>query len=334
MEDASKNAFRRGAPDWQALLRWSAQHSDGTVPTRAMDETERAWLESALRQNMIDEVQRMKEISYVLELEEPPDGYDEEQFIDAKAELLEEMQDLVESIDNARDLKGVGGFGALMELMSCEHAKLRCRAAEVIATSVQNNPDAQEWALEGGALNQILKLFEDVEPECRTKGMLAVSCLLRGHKPAREAFQKEGGYERLLKLMDTSSGEVKTLRKIAQFLSAMLIEEPTTIHPIVNLGFHTRFTEYLDHEDSGMREAALRLLLSVYDADNHARNIAKRSTLPAILEVRDKALRAVDGGDEETILEEHDLVKKLQALLDLADPNCSTVETGTMVLDA
>lgn len=60
MEDASESAFRRGAPDWQALLRWSAQHSDGTKPTRIMDEAERAWLESALRQNMIDEVQRMK----------------------------------------------------------------------------------------------------------------------------------------------------------------------------------------------------------------------------------------------------------------------------------
>lgn len=270
----------------------------------------------------------------MLELEEPPEGYDDEQFVNAKAELLEEMQDLVESIDNARDLKGVGGFGALMELLSCKHAKLRSRAAEVIATSVQNNPDAQEWALEGGALTEILKLFEDVEPDCRTKGMLAVSCLLRGHKPAREAFQKEGGYERLLKLMDKSSGEVKTLRKIAQFLSAMLIEEPTTIHQVVNLGFHTRFTEYLDHEDSGMREAALRLLQSVYNADNHARNIAKSSALPAILELRDKALRAVDGEDEETVLEEHSMVKKLQALLSLVDPNCSMVETGAMVLDS
>eukprot|EP00894_Picocystis_sp_ML_P000012 jgi/Pico_ML_1/50529/g1720.t1 len=82
---------------------------------------------------MIDQVQRMKEIAYVLELEDPPEGYTEEQFVDAKAELLEEMQDLVESIDNAKDLKGM--------------------------------------ALEGGALQQVLKLLEDPVAICRTKDL-------------------------------------------------------------------------------------------------------------------------------------------------------------------
>lgn len=51
---------KRGQPDWQALLKWSAKYVDGTSPAKEWSETDREWLESALQQNMVDEVQRMK----------------------------------------------------------------------------------------------------------------------------------------------------------------------------------------------------------------------------------------------------------------------------------
>jgi len=257
----------------------------------------------------------VQEIAYVLELEDPPEGYTEEQFVDAKAELLEEMQDLVESLDNAKDLKGVGGFDVLMKLMQCNQEKLRCRAAEVIATSVQNNPQAQEWALQGGALQQVLQLLEDPVAICRTKGMLAVSCLVRGYKPAREAFRHNKGYEKLLKLLEVSQGDIRTQRKIARFLAAIVMDEPSEAREISALGLPEKFEWFLDHEDGEMREAALGMLLAVYNTDTKALNQAKESTLPAVLEVREKAIRALDKEDEETVLDEHAMIKQLQTLL-------------------
>eukprot|EP00963_Diacronema_lutheri_P009547 scaffold867_cov317-Pavlova_lutheri.AAC.12 len=202
-----------------------------------------------------------------------------------------------------------------MKLTQCNQAKLRSRAAEVIATSVQNNPHAQEWALEGGALQQVLKLLEDPVAICRTKGMLAVSCLVRGYRPAREAFRESKGYEALLKLLDESDGDSRTQRKIAQLLAAIAMEEPSEARIIASLGLPEKFERLIDHEDSGMREAALSLLLVVYNADPTALHQARESTLPAALEVRDKALRAVDREDEETVLDEHAMIKQLQKLV-------------------
>lgn len=58
-------------------------------------------------------------------------------------DMLEEFNEIVESIDNARDLQAVGGLPVLKALMHGEHAGLRWRAADVLATACQNNPPVQ-----------------------------------------------------------------------------------------------------------------------------------------------------------------------------------------------
>lgn len=113
----------------------------------------------------------MKELSDVLKdnLETPS----------SKLSALDELSDLVESIDNAKNLFMVDGVAPLIQCIRGkprpvmtdvidDDDSLRRRAAEVLTTVVQNNPRAQQWAREGGAtlkelINALVSVSEDFE---------------------------------------------------------------------------------------------------------------------------------------------------------------------------
>lgn len=57
--------------------------------------------------------------------------------------LLEELHDIVESIDFARDLRTIGGLPVLKKLLSCSSSELRWRAADVVAACAQNHISVQ-----------------------------------------------------------------------------------------------------------------------------------------------------------------------------------------------
>lgn len=99
----------------------------------------------------------MKELSEVLK--------NDVETSENKLIALDELSDLVESIDNAKNLFMVDGVAPLIQCIrgtvltdsSEDEDALRRRAAEVLTTVVQNNPRAQQWAREGGAtLNELI----------------------------------------------------------------------------------------------------------------------------------------------------------------------------------
>lgn len=57
--------------------------------------------------------------------------------------LLEELHDIVGSIDYARDLRSIGGLPVLKKLLGCSSSQLRWRAADVVAACAQNNDSVQ-----------------------------------------------------------------------------------------------------------------------------------------------------------------------------------------------
>lgn len=71
------------------------------------------------------------------QLDQPQD--DTEQ----RAALLDELMEIVEHIDHARDLQTIGGLPTLLALIQDPVPILRAKAAEVVATCAQNNPPVQ-----------------------------------------------------------------------------------------------------------------------------------------------------------------------------------------------
>jgi hsp70-interacting protein len=81
--------------------------SDGTADPRPMSEEDRAWLEGALKSAMIDLSKRMQDIKLTLDSGDSGvgggnDAAAEPATLEQKEQLLDELQDIVESIDLAR----------------------------------------------------------------------------------------------------------------------------------------------------------------------------------------------------------------------------------------
>jgi hypothetical protein len=58
-------------------------------------------------------------------------------------ELLDELRDIVESIDFARDLQTIGGLPTLRQLVACDVPSLRWRALDVLAACCANHATVQ-----------------------------------------------------------------------------------------------------------------------------------------------------------------------------------------------
>ena len=77
--------------DWQGLLNWSTKYHDGTGPSRPdfqpMSDTDRKWLEEAMKQYTYDDVDRLKELCEILKVDLESDFKKEKNMCDILDEL-------------------------------------------------------------------------------------------------------------------------------------------------------------------------------------------------------------------------------------------------------
>ena len=162
--------------NWGSLLKWSLAQSDngnvagvgqsendpnpneaGRPPLRQLSEEDRKFLIQAMQNGMVDEIKRMKDITSALSVT-PDCVLPTQEDIDARVELIHELNDRVCSIDNGGDLHTIGGLVPIVKTLSSPHAQLRAAAAEVISTTVQNHEKAQLAALECACVAPLLQL--------------------------------------------------------------------------------------------------------------------------------------------------------------------------------
>ena len=169
-------------PLWKGLFDWSLKYQDGTKPTN-FDPSEftperRQWLDHALKYYMQDFADRMTQIKDALSDQAAKLNSDE--WLDKQEALLDELIDIVCSIDHARDLHKIGGLPPLLSILaSPQHPSLRWRSLEVIATCAANNPPVQDWFREGGVIAAVMSKLDDADKTVRVKALLALSALIR-----------------------------------------------------------------------------------------------------------------------------------------------------------
>lgn len=183
--------------DWDGLLKWSLANSDGTRPPRQLSEEDRKWFVEAMQAQTVDVIKRMKEITLVMTT---PEDVLQAQGVtpDNIEDMLDELQDHVESIDMANDLHSIGGLVPLLGYLKNSHANIRAKAADVVATIVQNNPKSQQLVMEVNGLEPLLMNFaSDSSITARTKALGAISSLIRHNQPGVAAFRLGNGYAAL-----------------------------------------------------------------------------------------------------------------------------------------
>eukprot|EP00238_Polyblepharides_amylifera_P000322 CAMPEP_0196572612 /NCGR_PEP_ID=MMETSP1081-20130531/2622_1 /TAXON_ID=36882 /ORGANISM="Pyramimonas amylifera, Strain CCMP720" /LENGTH=293 /DNA_ID=CAMNT_0041889977 /DNA_START=308 /DNA_END=1189 /DNA_ORIENTATION=- len=281
-----------------------------------------------VKETYVDEVKIMQQIGAFL-VKESEEGVEEKEMVETKEQLLEELQDIVENLDRARDLKCIGGLPILLGLMDSSHPSLRWRAAEVLSACVQNHPQVQEWALESGCLPPLLQMCEDTNSTCVTKALLALTSLVRNFPSGCAALLSSPSLPRLPALCHPSASTTSDARlttKALRLAGALCVDAPAC-QKLCNLGILEAALQAASGEERDVREAALSLLLQMMSsltslATTQAEQIQR---LKDVVEDRLSAIKKLMFEDRQCCLEEEDICV---AILDvLASPPTVVPET-------
>lgn len=314
-------------PNWDGLLKWSIANSDGTRPTRNLSEEDRKWFMEAMQVQTIDVVKRMKEITLVMQT--PEQVLKEQGVTPADIEdMLDELQEHVESIDMANDLHSIGGLVPLLGYLKNSHANIRAKAADVVTTIVQNNPRSQQLVMEANGFEPLISNFSsDPDVTVRTKALGAISSLIRHNKPGITAFRLANGYAGLKDAL--ASENVRFQRKALNLIHYLLRENRSDCNIANELGFPRTLMHLASSEDSDVREAALRGLLEL--ARNTKDGTEEDSEkMKQLLQERINDISSMSAEDLGVVREERQLVDSLWSTC-FNEPS-SLREKGLLVL--
>ncbi|KAJ3017140.1 hsp70 nucleotide exchange factor fes1 [Thoreauomyces humboldtii] len=205
-----------GAPTTSELLQWSSAHSTpGAEPPVQREPIDPKWLEVIMGK---EDSARMKDCMVIIS--------DTSISIDEREAAFDEFEMLVESLDNANDLRPLKLWKPLLDILSSDaEPKMRMFAAWVMGTAVQNNPKAQDDFIAAGGLEPILNALKtDKDAEVRAKAMHCISSTIRQSPKALEAFTEKNGMATLVSVV--MDGDARLLKR-AMFLIRSLVEEET-----------------------------------------------------------------------------------------------------------
>ncbi|KAI0016218.1 Fes1-domain-containing protein [Xylariomycetidae sp. FL0641] len=141
--------------------------------------------------------------------------------LEDKLTAFDNMEQLIESLDNANLLSKLGLWTPLLECLGHEEADLRKMAAWCVGTAVQNNAQSQERLLALGGIEKLVDMAlgrratmdkrsgdgdvttadgvapqgsggQDTEtPDVRRKAVYALSSAVRNYQPAMDVAAKE-----------------------------------------------------------------------------------------------------------------------------------------------
>mmetsp|Transcript_20784 Transcript_20784/g.57703 ORF Transcript_20784/g.57703 Transcript_20784/m.57703 type:complete len:276 (-) Transcript_20784:286-1113(-) len=264
-------------------------------------------LETVMKHYTVDFGKRMRDISEGLVLHD-----DACEDVSAQQGLLDELIDICESVDFARDLGKVGGLPCVLSLLSSRHEELRWRSAELLAVCAQNNLPVQKEFLEAGVLPAVLAQLRDSCEQVCVKALLALSAMVRGFYEASDAARSGGIVRQLVALASEPNSSIKSRRKSLQLLHYFCETFPEEKAAVLEEGLDAVVHCLNDTTDLDLIRAALSLsylLLSDVSAKGKASDL-----LPALCKA-EESLHQNFGESPDSISEEIDLVKQLKDLL-------------------
>lgn len=202
----------------QSLLRWSVENS-GNSPAPS----QRTNIDPGLIDHILGkpDAQMMREAIQI--------ATDPSKDEDTRITALDDLEMLVESIDNANDLKKLNMWEPLHGLLSTADTTdpLKMQTLWVIGTALQNNPAAQLTYL---ALDPLPVILSSLSPstnsaKTRSKAMYALSGLLKHNAQAVRQLNATGGWHTFRGALEDS--DINVRRKAAFLLNTLLM--PTTV---------------------------------------------------------------------------------------------------------
>lgn len=183
--------------DWEGLLKFSLQYSDGTKKSefKPMSPEDRAFLEAALNEFCNSEVKRLQEILNKLS--------EENAILNNNQDLLEEMQELLDSLDKGSLLYKIGGHIPLLKIIFySKYPEDRILALQVLSSANQNDAYVQNESINSGALELAELILKETDMRVRENMFSTISSIIRGENlEAKRIFIRIGGLQTLCTLL-------------------------------------------------------------------------------------------------------------------------------------
>eukprot|EP00775_Hariotina_reticulata_P011348 gene11348-11497_t len=238
LNTAHSSAEDAEAKDMQSLLNWAIEHSD---PDKLRQQAEDVQQHEAIK-DFLERKQRVAEqLSEIISSQKTESQLMKEMIATLadpaastldKAAALGELQMLVEPIDNANDLKVLGGLKPLVAVLSAgQPPELQEAAAYVLGTAASNNAELVELLLldHPTLVQQLLQLAGSGHEGAAAKAMYALGVLVRGPVPqARTMFFADAGLGKLQTLMAPKAKVSQKVKAKALNLVSDLIEMTAT----------------------------------------------------------------------------------------------------------
>lgn len=254
-------------PMWNALLRWSlAQGSDGTTTDstkQPMSADDRAFIEHVMKELTVDVMQQLVE-----QLEVASQFSRGEIGAEACEAALENIAELSQELDIARNICKIDGLRTVFEAMQAEYATsgVRCAACSVVGAIAQNDERCQEAiaALDGAAkLAAVFQAASDSEERRIAFG--ALSAAIRGNTSLEDAFVQSTAPTVLASAL---ASEPRTASKAAFLLYALTYDSPDDLKlealaPAFEAAIKATAYDGSDPSQRSRRESATKALVSV-----------------------------------------------------------------------
>jgi hypothetical protein len=259
-------------PMYNAILKWSLAQHDGLSdePMEAMTEDRKEFLNMAMESMLVNEFKRMKLVVQTLRMSfdisqlraaasqlGELETYEVKEFdavsdialirmIKTRKEMaLFELDDLVGTIDNANDLCKNLGIHHLLAQLSSPFLSIRWRAAQVLSTVVQNNPEGQQAATTANAVPLLLAQLnfeQSADESLLPTGFFAAP--EEGKEERSVVHEEDEDYDEIKEVKTLNQ---KIVTKVILALSSLLRNNPTgTATFLESNGIETLYT-LLDH---------------------------------------------------------------------------------------
>ncbi|KAL2947008.1 hypothetical protein AAZX31_20G047600 [Glycine max] len=211
-----------GFSSLDGMLQWAISHSDpGKLKESAEAQQRLPPSELYKRQFEIKEIMEKMKMPSDAELMRIAisDLNNVSTSLEDRHRALQELLELVESIDNANDLSKLGGLLAVREELYCSDPGIRTIAAWVLGKASQNNAIVQQQILELGVLSRLMKMVNSNSMEEANKALYAVSALIRNDLASQGLFYAEAGGWMLQDILSNTSLDVRLRRKAVRLLA-------------------------------------------------------------------------------------------------------------------
>ena len=262
--------------NWTGLLNWSLSYCDGPGQSRfsEMDQETKNWLKEALESMCLDETKILKKATEVLGMHE--EGREEEKLM--KEEILNQLTDIIENLETARNLVKMGGMGSLVRCMvGSSFYQVKKMAATVFQSGVQNNPYVQKAAFEENAIEALTAAINHTE-DLKLKELYVgcLSGLLRGeYSEARQNFVSTDGLIFIDSIL-CSPPSNRALKKCLLMLSDFFFwgkTEHNIIYRSQNVGLLDSLQRLLAHSDQEVKELSQSAISNYQEAITHIENV-------------------------------------------------------------